>query len=74
MPKEVKDKLVRKALAKAKELEAEPIPSQEELVELYKKNIEEAERLRKLLKPSWFIRDIHVEKKAKKRREKKKSL
>ncbi|HLF54209.1 MAG TPA: hypothetical protein VI612_00625 [Candidatus Nanoarchaeia archaeon] len=50
-------KEIRKALAKAKELEKIPYPSKEEIVKVYKDGLEEAERLRKLLKPAWFILD-----------------
>jgi hypothetical protein len=69
-----KDRVVRKALAEAKKLEAEPVPTKEELAKFYKEGMQEAETLRKLLEPSWFIKDIHVEKKKKKTRKKKKSL
>ena len=53
-------KEVRKAMEKAKELEKIPVPSKEEIVAVYKEGLEEAEKLRKLLKPSWFIGDEHA--------------
>ena len=52
-------KEVRKAMEKAKELEKTPVPTKEEIVKVYKEGLEEAEKLRKLLKPQWFIRDEH---------------
>lgn len=51
------DKLVKKALAAAKELEKIPAPSDKEIVGLYKEGIEEARKLQKLLKPEWFVDD-----------------
>jgi len=57
-------------MEKAKELERKPVPSMVEIVEIYKDGLKEAERLRKLLKPQWFVQDIdkHSKKKAKKKR------
>ncbi len=55
-------KEVRKAMVKAKELEKIPVPTKEEIVKIYKEGLEEAEKLRKLLKPSWFVADIHKKK------------
>jgi len=50
-------KEVRKALVKAKELEKIPTPTKEEIVSIYKEGMNEAEKLRKLLKPEWFVKD-----------------
>ncbi len=55
-------KEVRQAMEKAKELEKVPIPTKEEIVAIYKEGLEEAEKLRKLLKPSWFVGDKHRKK------------
>ena len=55
-------KEVRKAMEKAKELERIPVPTKEEIVAIYKEGLEEAEKLRKLLKPQWFVRDEDVKK------------
>ncbi len=57
---------VLKAMAKAKELEKIPQPTKEEIVSIYKAGLEEAEKLRKLLRPEWFMHDIDVKKKRKK--------
>jgi len=54
-------KEVRKAMVKAKEIEKIPVPSKEEIVKTYKEGMEEAAKLRKLLKPEWFIRDTDAE-------------
>ena len=59
-------KEVRKAMVKAKALEKIPVPTKQEIVSIYKDGLEEAEKLRKLLKPEWFIRDTDVKKKRKK--------
>ena len=50
-------KLVDDALKKAKDLEKQHVPSREEIVSVYKEGLEEAEKLKKLLKPTWFVRD-----------------
>ncbi len=56
--KHKKNCIEKKALAAAKELEKIPEPSKEEIVEIYKEGIHGAERLQKLLKPEWFVKDI----------------
>lgn len=66
MPRVKNKKLVKKALAAAKELEKIPFPTAEEIASVYKEGIEEAGRLQKLLKPSWFVRDVDVKKKKRK--------
>jgi len=66
-------KELHKAMAKAKELEKIPAPTKEEIVKIYKEGMEEAENLRKLLKPAWFLLD-EKEKKAHSPSRKKKSL
>ncbi len=53
-----KKKYIEKTLAAAKELEKIPGPSKEEIVMIYKEGMREAERLQKLLKPEWFVKDI----------------
>ena len=62
---------VRKAMEKAKELEKIPVPTKEEIVAIYKDGLEEAEKLRKMLKPQWFIRDTDVKKRQSPSRKKK---
>ena len=62
---------VRKAMEKAKELEKVPVPSKEEIVAIYKEGLEEAEKLRKLLKPQWFVGAVHAKKSASSSRKKK---
>jgi len=57
---------VLKAMAKAKEIEKIPQPTKEEIVSIYKEGLEEAEKLRKLLRPEWFMHDTDVKKKRKK--------
>ena len=61
-------KEVREAMELAKQLEKTSVPTTEEIVAIYKDGMEEAEKLRKLLKPSWFVKDVdrHVRKKRKK--------
>jgi hypothetical protein len=56
---------VRKAMEKAKELEKLPAPTKEEIVAIYKEGIAEAEKLRKMLKPQWFVGDVHKKRKKK---------
>jgi len=48
-------KEIKKALEKAKELEAETIPSEEEIIEDYRKDMAKFDKIRKLLEPAWFI-------------------
>lgn len=55
-------KEVRKAMEKAKELEKVPVPTKEEITATYKEGMEEAEKLRKLLKPQWFVKEQHKKK------------
>lgn len=57
-------KEVRKAMERAKELEKIPVPTKEEIVAIYKDGLEEAEKLRKLLKPQWFVHDEKLNKKS----------
>ncbi len=67
-------KEVKKALAEAKRLEKEKPLSRKEEVALYKEGIQFSEKLKHLLKPSWFVKDVHAKKakKAKKAVKKKK--
>ena len=60
-------KEVRKAMEKAKEIEKIPVPTKQEIVSIYKEGLEEAEKLRKLLKPEWFIRDTDAKKSKRKK-------
>jgi len=64
-------KEVRKALVRAKEIEKIPVPTKQEIVKIYKQGLEEAEKLRKLLKPQWFVKDTDVKKTASPSRKKK---
>jgi hypothetical protein len=50
-----KEDLAR-ARAEAKRLEEQPEPATD-VVKVYKDGLAEAERLKKLLKPEWFVRD-----------------
>ena len=71
-----RDEQLEKARKKAKELEKTPIPTTEEIVEIYKDGMEEAEKLKKLLKPQWFLDDkcLKTKKSLDKPTRKKKSL
>jgi len=64
-------KEVRNAMERAKELEKIPVPTTEEIVAIYKEGMEEAEKLRKLLKPQWFVGETHKKKVASPTRKKK---
>ncbi|MBS3147626.1 hypothetical protein J4219_01955 [Candidatus Woesearchaeota archaeon] len=52
-------KEILKALARAKELERLPDPTNEEIAAIYKDAMEKAGELNKLLEPCWFINDVH---------------
>ncbi len=56
--KHKKNCIEKKALSRAKALEKIPEPSKEDIVRLYKEGLREAERLQKLLKPEWFVKDV----------------
>jgi hypothetical protein len=60
--------LAKQALKAAKELEKIPMPSQEEIVRVYKDAFEQAKRLQKLLKPAWFVQDTDKPGKKRKKR------
>ena len=62
----MKKEEIRKALAKAKKLEKMPDPSIKEIEAINKDSMKQAQKLRKLLKPTWFVLGT--------RRQKKKSL
>ena len=64
-------KEVQKALAKAHEIEKIPVPTRKEIVAIYKEGMEEAEKLRKLLKPEWFIKDTDAKRASSPSRKKK---
>jgi hypothetical protein len=59
-------KEVRKAMEKAKKIEKIPVPTKQEIVSIYKDGLKEAGKLRKLLKPEWFMHDTDAKKKRKK--------
>lgn len=52
-------KKVKEALAKAKEIEKHEILPKEKVVDIYKEGISFGETLKKILKPSWFVKDVH---------------
>lgn len=52
-------KKVKEALKKAKELEKKEPMTKEELVTAYKEGVSLSEKMRNLLVPSWFVKDIH---------------
>ncbi len=56
---------VRKALEDAKKLEKNEEPSTDEIVTNYKDAFEQAEQLKKLLRPEWFIKDTDDKKTSK---------
>ena len=64
-------KKVKEALKKAKELEKKKIMTPEQEAELQKSAVSFSERLRKLLAPEWFVKDVHKKRKAKKKKAKK---
>ena len=77
-------KEIKKALAEAKRLakEPEPVPTREKEAELYKEMMALSEKLKEMLKPAWFVKDVHKKakentakkkKKAKKKSKKKKA-
>ncbi len=61
MARYAEKKEVKKALEQAKilEKEPEPIPTREKEVELVKDTVSLAEKLKSLLKPEWFVKDVH---------------
>ncbi|MBI4016304.1 MAG: hypothetical protein HY363_01260 [Candidatus Aenigmarchaeota archaeon] len=63
-------KELKEALRKAKELEKEPITSNEELVKLYQENMERSEELKKLLKKEWFVHDTDIQSKMQRKKTK----
>ena len=46
---------VKNAIKQAKKIEKEPLMTTNQMVDLYKKGFQQADRLRKLLKEYWFI-------------------
>ena len=54
------DDVVEEAIKKAKEVEKIPLPSDEEIVEIYKDGITQGEKLKKLLKTDWYLKDKDV--------------
>ena len=50
-------RIVRQALAAAKELKKIPLPSDRELAALHKEGLHHVKELQKLLRSAWFIED-----------------
>ncbi len=65
MKESTKQKEIQNALEEAKRLEKHII-SEKEIVEKYKEGIDTLEKLKKLLQPSWFIKEEHKTKNKKK--------
>ncbi len=59
-------KKIKKALRKSKKLEKIPKPTKNKIQSVYDDGLKQAQKLRKLLKPTWFVKET--------RRQKKKSL
>ncbi len=59
-------KKVKQAMKAAKKLEKIPVPSDKELLKIYKDAKSSVQRLNKLLKPQWFVKDKDKPKKKKK--------
>ncbi len=72
MGKYTEKKEVKKALKKAKELEKEHILTPKEEVGVQREAISLSEKLQKLLKPAWFVKDVHKRKAVKKKKAAKK--
>jgi len=62
-----KKKIVEEALEAAKKLEEQHVPTDEEVLETYRDGMSEAEKLRGMLKPSWFVKDTDSKKRKKAR-------
>ena len=62
----MKKEKIRKALEEAKKLEKKPEPIKEDINKIHKERLKHAQKLRKLLKQTWFVLET--------RRQKKKSL
>jgi len=71
MGKYMEKKEVKKALKKSKELEKEHILTPKEEVGIQKEAVSLSEQLQKLLKPAWFVKDVHKRKTVKKKAVKK---
>lgn len=56
-----KRKEAEKALEEAKllEKEPEPVPTRKDEAELAKEGVSLSERLKRFLKPEWFVKDVH---------------
>lgn len=66
-------KATKEAMKRAKKLEKLPMPTRKEIAEVYKEGMEEAQKLQKLLKPQWFLKDVHKKKKKKAKKKAKKT-
>ncbi|MBW2973403.1 hypothetical protein KY346_03345 [Candidatus Woesearchaeota archaeon] len=66
-------KKVKKALEKARELEKEHVLTPKEEIELQKEAVSLSEKLKKLLKPAWFVSPPKRRAKAVKKKVKKKT-
>jgi hypothetical protein len=65
MGKYTEKKEVKEALKKAKELEKERIMTPKEEAGVQKEATSLSEKLQKLLRPAWFIKDVHKKKSVK---------
>ncbi len=65
MGKILQSKEVKEALKKAKEIERKKLLTKEEIVKTYKEGMTQTSKLKKLLTPSWFVKDVHKKKKNK---------
>ena len=72
MGKYTEKKEVKAALKKAKELEKERILTPKEEVGIQREAVSLSEKLQKLLKPAWFVKDVHKKKPTARKKAKKK--
>ncbi|MBD3304243.1 hypothetical protein GF343_03790 [Candidatus Woesearchaeota archaeon] len=70
MGKYTEKKKVKEALKKAKELEKEHIMTPKQELGVQKEAATLSEKLQNLLKPAWFIKDVHKKKAVKKAKKK----
>ncbi|MBD3319429.1 hypothetical protein GF342_05995 [Candidatus Woesearchaeota archaeon] len=59
------DKNIRRAMKKAHDLEKHKLLDKKEVVSVYKEGISLSEKLKKLLRPSWFVKDLDSKKRKK---------
>jgi hypothetical protein len=58
----------KKALKAAKKLERIPEPTDKDIEKILRESMAEAQRLQKLLKPEWFVKDTDKPSKKKKKK------